>query len=129
SGTLPFNAAKAILLGVTRRYRFGTDVEDEIAKMAAPQQPAQDPKAQEQLAKAQEELQAKELELEMSRKEFELEKRFAAKEIDMMKKMAMKEIEMEKALAVKEYGVALREQYAAHAAANSAGLNSNNPAE
>lgn len=129
SGTLPFNAAKAILLGVTRRYRFGTDVEDEIAKMAAPQQPAQDPKAQEQLAKAQEELQAKELELEMARKEFELEKRFAAKEIDMMKKMAMKEIEMEKSLAVKEYGVAMREQSAAHAAANSAGLNSNNPAE
>lgn len=40
SGTLPFDAAKAILLAVTRRYRFGPEVEDELKKMTAPPPPA-----------------------------------------------------------------------------------------
>lgn len=36
-GVMPFEAAKAILLAVTRRYRFGTEVEDQISAMQAPQ--------------------------------------------------------------------------------------------
>lgn len=38
-GVMPFEAAREMLLAITRRYRFGTDVEDEIAKMAAPKPP------------------------------------------------------------------------------------------
>lgn len=37
-GVLPFDAAKAILLAVSRRYRFGPEVEDDLKKMQAPQQ-------------------------------------------------------------------------------------------
>ena len=36
-GVLPFDAAKSILLAVTRRYRFGPEVEDDLKKMQAPQ--------------------------------------------------------------------------------------------
>jgi len=36
-GTMPFDAAKSILLAVTRRYRFGPEVEDELKKMQPPQ--------------------------------------------------------------------------------------------
>jgi len=35
-GILPFEAAKAMLLGAVRRYRFGSDVEDMIKAMQAP---------------------------------------------------------------------------------------------
>lgn len=35
-GIMPFEAAKAMLLAVTRRYRFGTEVEDLIQQMTAP---------------------------------------------------------------------------------------------
>jgi hypothetical protein len=36
-GIMPFEAAKAILLAVTRRYRFGPEVEDELSQMKPPQ--------------------------------------------------------------------------------------------
>ena len=36
-GVLPFDAAKSILLAVTRRYRFGPEVEDDLKKMQPPQ--------------------------------------------------------------------------------------------
>jgi hypothetical protein len=35
-GILPFDAAKSILLAVTRKYRFGVEVEDQIDAMKAP---------------------------------------------------------------------------------------------
>lgn len=45
SGALPFEAAKSILLAVVRRFRFGTEVEEEIKSMQPPQ-PKADPEAQ-----------------------------------------------------------------------------------
>ena len=38
-GTLPFEAAKKILITIMRRFRFGDDVEDELQKMQAPTPP------------------------------------------------------------------------------------------
>lgn len=70
-GTLPFDAAKAMMLAVTRKYKFGEEVEDQLEKMQAPQ-PKQDP-AQEALAqktqlenqKIQQDLQYKQQEQQM----------------------------------------------------------------
>lgn len=39
AGTLPFNAAKEMMLEITRRYRFGVDVEEQIKSMKEPQKP------------------------------------------------------------------------------------------
>lgn len=39
SGSLPFDAAKAMLLGVVRRFRFGRDVEEVLSQMQAPPPP------------------------------------------------------------------------------------------
>lgn len=36
SGTMPFGAARAMLLTIVRRFRFGTEVEDEIKAMQPP---------------------------------------------------------------------------------------------
>lgn len=42
-GILPFEAAKAMLLGAVRRYRFGSDVEDMIKAMQPPAPKAAEP--------------------------------------------------------------------------------------
>lgn len=39
SGALPFEAAQAMLLAITRRFRFGTEIEDTIHAMKAPKPP------------------------------------------------------------------------------------------
>lgn len=39
SGSMPFGAAQAILLTITRRFRFGDDIEDQIKQMQAPKPP------------------------------------------------------------------------------------------
>lgn len=49
SGTMPFDAAKSILLAVIRRYKFGSEVEDQIKALKAPGPPP----GQEQGAQAQ----------------------------------------------------------------------------
>ena len=60
-GTMPFDAAKSILLAVTRRYRFGPEVEDELKKMQPPQQQGNgaDAKAKADLEAAQAEQKVK----------------------------------------------------------------------
>lgn len=73
SGVLPFEAAKSILLGVIRRYRFGSDVEEQIKTMQMPQpqggEGGEDPGAKAESAaaarKAQIELEAVELEAQV----------------------------------------------------------------
>ena len=45
-GVMPFQAAQSMLLAITRRYRFGTDIEDQIKSMKEPKQA--DPNAAEQ---------------------------------------------------------------------------------
>jgi len=71
-GILPFDAAKSILLAVTRRYRFGTDVEDQIAQMQAPK-PPEDPKAGQAKAKMQQDAQAAQAEAQLQAQKSQLE--------------------------------------------------------
>jgi hypothetical protein len=59
SGTMPFQVAQAMLLGIVRRYRFGPEIEDYIKAMQPPQ-PKDDGKA----AQAQQEAQLKQMDLQ-----------------------------------------------------------------
>ncbi len=56
-GFMPFDVAKTMLLGVTRRFRFGVEVEDSIKAMTAPPQakPGEDPKAKAEAAALEQE--------------------------------------------------------------------------
>jgi hypothetical protein len=110
-GIMPFDAAKSILLAVTRRYRFGPEVEDDLAKMKAPE-PKADPEADKALqaqqkalegekaaieqgkAQLMEEKMKAEFQLMQDRKLLEMEKQFAMKELAQAKSLAMKEIDM-----------------------------------
>jgi len=58
NGAMPFEAGKALMLAVVRKYRFGTEVEDEFKAMTAPQQSNPDAdKAKQELAQHQQDSQ------------------------------------------------------------------------
>lgn len=117
-GILPFEAAKTILLSVVRRFRFGTEVEDQIAQMAPPQ-PKADPavekakleqqKMQQQMEvdqqKAQIELQKMQAEVEMEKQRMELEKQ--------KMQMELQKMQMEMEYARFEHGMKMQAQQAA----------------
>ena len=67
-GILPFEAAKAMLLAVTRRYKFGPEVEEELAKMAAPK-PQSDGKQEAAAAEMQGQQKLMEMEITQAQSE------------------------------------------------------------
>lgn len=89
SGALDFNAAKALLLFIARRFRFGSEIEDYIQAMQAPK--PQDDGGAEQMKQAQ--------------KQMEMDKQLAIKEIDYKKKEADMELKaqaMQKEMELKQ---------------------------
>ena len=90
NGTLPFQAAQAMLLSIVRRYRFGTDVEDSIKQMTAPK-PPDDGKA----AAAQMDMQIKQVELQGKQQESATKQQQMMLEAEMQKQeMALRQQEM-----------------------------------
>lgn len=81
-GSMPFEAAKAMMLAVVRRFRFGTEVEDELKMMTAP-------KGNPEAAKAQQEAQTRQAEMqqEMSALKQDAQVRQAEMQQDMQFKM------------------------------------------
>lgn len=74
AGVMPFEAAKAMLLGIVRRFRFGADVEELLEQMQPPQPPepeGEDPaaaaeaQAKAQAAVAQEQARQQTLQMDM----------------------------------------------------------------
>jgi hypothetical protein len=118
-GTMPFEVAQGMLLEVVRRYRFGSDMEDAIKKMKAPEQGAKPEEVKVQMAELQKqqaalgdmqkqleeqktsamaEVEAARMKLAFDQKNFEQEKRMAEQQMAMDAKFTMREI----ALAQKE---------------------------
>lgn len=94
NGSLPFQAAQAMLLTIVRRFRFGPEIEDMIKAMQQPQQ--QDPNAakqmQQQLQQMQQQLQAagqqnqeQKMQLDHAGNQVDLIKREAALSVDQIK--------------------------------------------
>ena len=105
NGILPFSAAQTMLLAVVRRFRFGSEVEDQLKAMKPPQ-PPQDPKmqqAQQQLQQAQQkfaqdqqtaqkQLQDKKQQLDTQQAQLDFEKRLAQMELKNQQRLAELEI-------------------------------------
>lgn len=90
-GILPFEAAQSMLLAITRRFRFGTDVEDALKQMKAPQK-QDDGEAQKM-----------QFEMEKSKAEFEHDKQMKAMDLQLkQQEMTMKMQLMKAELALKE---------------------------
>lgn len=106
-GYMPFAAAKEMMVAVSRRFRFGDEVEAQLQAMQEPQKSQVDPKEIEkkekelegQMQKLRDEgagLEQQKRELELQAKENEDEKQFALKELEQAKKMAVNEIRFER---------------------------------
>lgn len=90
NGSMPFQVAQSMLLGIVRRYRFGTEVEDYIQQMQPPQNPdagkqqAEQAKAAAEQQRAQEQhqmdIQTKKLDLQARERELQMEAEFKREE-------------------------------------------------
>ena len=100
SGALPFEAAQSMMLAITRRFRFGSEIEEHVMKMKPPEK--EDPKAaeQEKMQAKQAEMQAKaeekQIDLQAESQKFQSEKQaeMIAQEKDLQAKMKMQEMEL-----------------------------------
>jgi len=99
-GALPFDAAKAMLLGIVRRFRFGREVEEMLATMQPPQPPQQpqgpSPEAEKQmqeLKKLQADVQKQLDQLDLRSKELQQEAQFLQRQIQQEREFALREVE------------------------------------
>lgn len=103
-GFLPFEAAKQMLLEITRRYRFGANFEDKLKAMQQPQQ-QEDPKIAMEREAHQAEMQSKQLDQQAKKGELgikaQIEERKAQLEMQKMR-MEMEFAEREHALKMAE---------------------------
>lgn len=93
-GVIPFDAAKAMLMGMVRRFRFGDDVESLLQGMQAPQPPQPDQGKQEEAQAAQAKAQAEIMKAQSQNQQTQLEGEYRQKE----HQYKMEELEMRKQL-------------------------------
>lgn len=92
-GSMPFDAAKAIMLTIVRRFRFGTDVEDALQGMSAPK-PKDDGKAQAEQAKAQMEAQKGQMEMQVAQQKAQQDQQLA--QMDMQLKQQQLQLDQQR---------------------------------
>lgn len=109
SGYMSFDVAKSLLLATIRRFRFGTDIEDQIKQMQAPP-PKQEGAAE--AAKAEQEKAAHEADMQMKQLDFQAKQRqeeqSAALEAERMA-AEREQMQMEMALKREEHAMRMKE--------------------
>ena len=105
-GAMPFEAAKAMMLEVVRRFRFGTEVEDELKAMQAPQQgnaeaAAAQQEAQQKQAEMQAEMQKQQADFQQAQQQMQAEMQFK-----MLEFKAEQQLEAQKMAAEREAEIA-----------------------
>lgn len=103
-GFLPFDAAKEMLLEITRRFRFGTNFEDKIKAMQAPQ-PKEDPKIQMEREAHQADMQAKQLDQQAKQGELGLKAQIEERKAQ----LEMQKMQMEMEFAQQEHALKMAE--------------------
>lgn len=83
NGSLPFEAMKAMMLTICRRFNFGDQVEDELKKMKAPEK-AEDP----EVAKQKEEMEAQQKDIDAQKAQMQIDQEKAKLEADYQSKVA-----------------------------------------
>lgn len=110
-GVMPFDIAKSMLLTISRRYTFGSELEDSLQSMKAPPPPEEKPDPNEQMkieaekVKMQAETQKTQQEMQLSQQEFEQRKQLMAMEMQVaQQELAIKQAE----LAIQSAGLKLK---------------------
>jgi hypothetical protein len=105
SGALPFEAAQAMMLAISRRFRFGSEIEEHIMKMKPPEKEdtgaaeakKQEAEMQAKQAEMQAKAQEKQIDLQAESAKFQSEKQaeMMAQDKDLQAKMQMLQMELE----------------------------------
>ena len=109
NGSLPFEAAQSMMLAISRRFRFGNEIEEHIMAMKPPEK--EDPKAAEQ-AKQQAELQAKQVEMQgqIQAKQAEAQIRAQEKQIDLQAESAKFQSEKQAEMIAQDKDIAAKKE-------------------
>lgn len=113
-GSLPFDAMRAMMLTISRRFNFGDEVEDELKKMKAPQPKPQEPppemiQAQKDLQSGQQKLQAEQASLDQAKMQLENDSKSKENEIKFKQTQAAQQISFDQKEAEMEIDFAKRE--------------------
>jgi hypothetical protein len=105
NGSLPFEAAQAMMLAISRRFRFGSEIEEYIMKMKAPEKEdagaaeakKQEAETQAKQAELQAKAQEKQIDLQAESAKFQSEKQaeMMAQDKDLQAKMEMLRMELD----------------------------------
>lgn len=108
-GTMPFAVAKEILLVISRRYNFGTNLEDILNSIEEPKGQGEDPAAQMDLELKKMEVEAKKAENEQKKQlsQMEFEQKKALAELEMQIEREQLEIKRQE-LAMQRQGMAMK---------------------
>lgn len=98
SGALPFEASKALMINLLRRFRMGGEVEEALMAMQPPKPQGADPEAQKALEKAQQQLQQDQQALTEAQAQFKLQQAEAQSQL----KLQQQEATMQQEFAKKE---------------------------
>ena len=117
SGAMPFEVAQHMLLAISRRYRFGTEIEDDIKAMKPPQlqDDGKDAQAQADLATKQMELEKQKAMMDIQAKQMQAEKMLMQKDNELMMremKLQMAEQQLKAERQVAEQSLAMKTQAA-----------------
>lgn len=109
--TIPFEGKKEIILAVTKRFRFGREVEDALNSMQEPQpqippeiqqqiqqQQQQLQQGQQQIQQEQKKLQQEKQKIEAERMQFDFDRVLAEKQLEMDKKLASEQLKFEETM-------------------------------
>jgi hypothetical protein len=82
SGTMPFQAAQAMMLAITRRFRFGEEIEDYIKAMQPPQPPDAGKEAMADIEREKTRLAMEQAQLEAEKRDLAAQRELAMKDIE-----------------------------------------------
>lgn len=95
SGYLTFDVAKSMLLSIVRRFRFGTEIEDQIKGMKPPE-PKEDPKVAGEKAKLEADQQRMQSEMARDKQKADLEMQVAQAEVQLkLQELEIKKMELD----------------------------------
>lgn len=95
SGYMTFDVAKALLLSIIRRFRFGVDIEEQIKGMQPPP-PKQDPKVEGEKAKLAMDQQRMQMEIQRDQAKAQLDQQVAEAEMQLkLKELEIKQMELD----------------------------------
>lgn len=110
-GVLPFEAVQAILLAVSRRMKWGGEIEDYIKQMQPPKPQGDDGEAQKKQLEQEKQSAMKEVQHKQKQAEMSIQEKSAKSEFDAFKReMELKMREME--LQIREQQMAMQKQAA-----------------